>query len=114
MIAETLIFVPLIANFRLAWLNDRLAAAYTAALASTPIDAAQLGQARGLLVGRSYPLGNGSLVVDVDAREFGQGGRVQAAASYTITGRDLFLFEVGGLTLSRQHAEPIGLHRSLP
>ena len=32
MIAEVLIYVPSIANFRLNWLNDRLAAAYTAAL----------------------------------------------------------------------------------
>jgi len=32
MIAEILIYVPSIANFRLSWLNDRLSAAYTAAL----------------------------------------------------------------------------------
>ena len=32
MIAEVLIYVPSIANFRLNWLNDRLSAAYTAAL----------------------------------------------------------------------------------
>ncbi len=32
MVAEILIYVPSIANFRLNWLNDRLAAAYTAAL----------------------------------------------------------------------------------
>ncbi len=32
MIAEVLIFVPSVANFRNAWLNDRLAAARTAAL----------------------------------------------------------------------------------
>jgi len=32
MVAEILIFVPSIANFRLAWLSDRLAAAHTAAL----------------------------------------------------------------------------------
>jgi signal transduction histidine kinase len=32
MIAEVLIYVPSIANFRLNWLNDRLAAAHTAAL----------------------------------------------------------------------------------
>src|SRR5882672_9534448 len=32
MIAEVLIYVPSIANFRLSWLNDRLSAAYTAAL----------------------------------------------------------------------------------
>src|ERR1700675_5001184 len=32
MMAEVLIYVPSIANFRLGWLNDRLSAAYTAAL----------------------------------------------------------------------------------
>src|SRR5919201_2970770 len=32
MIAEVLIYVPSIANFRLNWLKDRLSAAYTAAL----------------------------------------------------------------------------------
>jgi len=32
MVAEVLIYVPSIANFRLSWLNDRLAAAHTAAL----------------------------------------------------------------------------------
>ena len=30
MVAEVLIYVPSIANFRLNWLNDRLAAAHTA------------------------------------------------------------------------------------
>src|SRR6266508_16255 len=32
MVAEVLIYVPSIANFRLNWLHDRLSAAYTAAL----------------------------------------------------------------------------------
>ena len=32
MLAEVLIYVPSIANFRLAWLSDRIAAAHTAAL----------------------------------------------------------------------------------
>jgi hypothetical protein len=40
MIAEVLIYVPLIANFRSNWLNDRLSAAYTAALV---LDAAPSG-----------------------------------------------------------------------
>jgi signal transduction histidine kinase len=40
MLAEVLIYVPSIANFRLNWLNDRLAAAYTAALV---LDAAPSG-----------------------------------------------------------------------
>ena len=40
MIAEVLIYVPSIANFRINWLNDRLAAAHTAALV---LDAAPSG-----------------------------------------------------------------------
>ena len=40
MIAEVLIYVPSVASFRLTWLNDRLAAAYTAALV---LDAAPEG-----------------------------------------------------------------------
>lgn len=40
MLAEVLIYVPMVANFRLNWLNDRLAAAHTAALV---LDAAPRG-----------------------------------------------------------------------
>ncbi len=40
MIAEVLIYVPLVANFRVNWLNDKLASAYTAALV---LDAAPSG-----------------------------------------------------------------------
>jgi signal transduction histidine kinase len=40
MVAEVLIYVPSVANFRLNWLNDRLAAAHTAALV---LDAAPRG-----------------------------------------------------------------------
>src|SRR5580700_6288774 len=40
MLAEVLIYVPSIANFRLTWLNDRLASAHTAALV---LDAAPSG-----------------------------------------------------------------------
>src|SRR4051794_10906838 len=40
MVAEVLIYVPSIANFRVNWLNDRLAAAHTAALV---LDAAPSG-----------------------------------------------------------------------
>jgi hypothetical protein len=89
-------------------------AAHAAARAATPVDAAKQGQDRGLLVGRGYPLGNGSLTVEVDTRGFGQGGHIDASASYTVTGRDVFLLGIGRLTFSRQHAEPVGSHRSLP
>ena len=40
MIAEVLIYVPSVANFRIVWLKDRLATAYTAALV---LDAAPNG-----------------------------------------------------------------------
>src|SRR6187455_2670986 len=40
MVAEIMIYVPSVANFRLNWLNDRLAAAHTAALV---LDAAPSG-----------------------------------------------------------------------
>ena len=40
MVAEILIYVPSIANFRMNWLSDRLAAAHTAALV---LDAAPSG-----------------------------------------------------------------------
>src|ERR687885_430605 len=40
MLAEVLIYVPSVATFRLNWLNDRLSAAYTAALV---LDAAPTG-----------------------------------------------------------------------
>jgi len=89
-------------------------AAHAAALAPSAAEAARAGTSRGALVGQGYPLGNGSLAVSVDARQFGQGGQVQATASYTFTGRDLFLLGPGSLTISRQHAEPVALHRSLP
>ncbi|MBV8792454.1 MAG: sensor histidine kinase, partial [Pseudolabrys sp.] len=39
-VVEVLIYVPAVANFRLNWLNDRLAAAHTAALV---LDAAPSG-----------------------------------------------------------------------
>src|ERR1700722_12131460 len=40
MLGEVLIYVPLVANFRVNWLRDRLASAYTAALV---LDAAPNG-----------------------------------------------------------------------
>ena len=89
-------------------------AAHTAALAATPVDAAQLGHARGLLVGQGYPLGNGSLAVEVDARQFGQGGQVEAAATYTRQWTGSVSFRAGQSYPEPEHAEPIGLHRSLP
>jgi signal transduction histidine kinase len=44
MIAEVLIYVPSVANFRLNWLNDRLSAAYTAALVFEAVPRGSDGQ----------------------------------------------------------------------
>src|SRR5438094_6963394 len=44
MIAEVLIYVPSIANFRLNWLRDRLAVAYTAALVFTAAEGGEPGR----------------------------------------------------------------------
>src|SRR5262245_2777899 len=44
MIAEVLIYVPSIVNFRTSWLNDRLSAAYTAALVFEAVPQASGGQ----------------------------------------------------------------------
>ena len=59
MIAEILIYVPSIANFRVSWLSDRLSAAYTAALvlSASPEgvpDEAPINQLHG--EGASYPM----------------------------------------------------------
>jgi hypothetical protein len=89
-------------------------AAHAAALAPSPAEAERRGIERGLVVGQGHPLGNGSLAVLVDARQFDHGGRVRAAASYTVTGREVVLLGPGSLTLIRQHVEPVALHRSLP
>ena len=50
MIAEVLIYVPSVANFRVVWLKDRLATAYTAALV---LDAAPNGVVSDALPSRS-------------------------------------------------------------
>ena len=44
MIAEVLIYVPSIANFRMNWLHDRLAVAYTAALVFTAAEGREPGR----------------------------------------------------------------------
>jgi len=89
-------------------------AAHIAALAPTAADAAQQGHDRGLVVGKGYPLANGSLEVTINVEQFGKGGHVDATARYTFSGRDLFLFGLSGLNLGRTHSEPIAQHRSLP
>src|SRR6266542_3603756 len=89
-------------------------AAHAAALSSTPADAEKRGHDRGVLVAQGYALGNGSLGVRVDVDQFGQSGHVDATATYSFTGRDVFLLGLPGVTLARTHSEPVAQHRSLP
>ena len=68
MIAEVLIYVPSVANFRVVWLKDRLATAYTAALV---LDAAPNGVVSDTLAkrildsigARDYPLVQGLVIL---------------------------------------------------
>jgi signal transduction histidine kinase len=106
MIAEVLIYVPSIANFRLVWLKDRLAAAQTAALV---LDAApsgmvpdslarhildsigaravamKIGQQRRLLATAEPP---SAVVQDVDVRNVSTVRSIYAAFETLLAGRD--------------------------
>ncbi|MCC6947422.1 MAG: HAMP domain-containing histidine kinase [Bradyrhizobiaceae bacterium] len=73
MIAEVLIFVPSIANFRLAWLSDRLAAAHTAALV---LDAAPDGMVSDELARQLL----GSIGAKAFAMKMGDSRRLLAAS----------------------------------
>jgi signal transduction histidine kinase len=94
MMAEVLIYVPLIANFRRYWLNDRLSAAYTAALvfetapdgmvpdsvARQILDsigaravALKMGQQRRLLAATEMP---GAINQDIDVRHMSWHGAI--------------------------------------
>src|SRR6266700_2614210 len=69
MIAEVLIYVPSIANFRYSWLNDRISAAYTAALvfqAAPRAAAMKMGQRRRLLASADMPP---AIDQDIDMRD---------------------------------------------
>ncbi|KAB2876741.1 MAG: HAMP domain-containing histidine kinase, partial [Pseudorhodoplanes sp.] len=72
MLAEVLIYVPSIANFRLNWLNDRLAAAHTAALV---LDAAPSGMVPEELARQIL----GSIGAHAVAMKMGQQRRMLAA-----------------------------------
>src|SRR5262249_24099896 len=66
MIAEVLIYVPSVANFRVVWLKDRLATAYTAALV---LDAAPNGVVSDALAKRILDsIGARAVVVKMGSR----------------------------------------------
>src|SRR5437660_7286327 len=72
MVAEVLIYVPSVANFRLNWLNDRLSAAYTAALVFETAPSGEVPEAVARQILGS--IGAGAVVLNV-----GQHGRLLAA-----------------------------------
>src|SRR5262249_44153746 len=73
MIAEVLIYVPSVANFRVVWLKDRLATAYTAALV---LDAAPNGVVSDTLAKR---------ILDLDGRG---GGRMKVGSRHRMIAGD--------------------------
>jgi hypothetical protein len=83
MLAEVLIYVPSVANFRLNWLNDRLAAAHTAALV---LDAAPSGMVPESLAKQILK----SIGARGVAMKMGNQRRLLAAADMpTVTARDI-------------------------
>jgi signal transduction histidine kinase len=114
MLAEVLIYVPSIANFRLTWLNDRLAVAHTAALV---LDAApsgmvpdslarrilnsigakavamKMGQQRRLLALADTPL---NVVQDVDIRDVSPMHAIVAAFESLLFAKDTDLIRAVG------------------
>jgi hypothetical protein len=113
MIAEVLIYVPSIANFRSNWLNDRLSAAYTAALVldaapsgMVPDDLARqildsigaravamkMGQQRRLLVVSEMPP---EIQHDIDMRDMSW-HRAIIDSFETLSGRDIDVMRVVG------------------
>ncbi len=114
MFAEVMIYVPSIANFRLAWLNDRLAVAYTAALvldtapsgmvpdslARRVLDsigakavAMKMGHQRRLLALSGTPI---NVVQDVDVRDVSATQAIVAAFETLLTANDTDLIRAVG------------------
>jgi signal transduction histidine kinase len=114
MFAEVMIYVPSIANFRLAWLNDRLAVAYTAALvldtapsgmvpdslARRVLDsigakavAMKMGHQRRLLALSGTPI---NVVQDVDVRDVSAAQAIVAAFETLLAANDTDLIRAVG------------------
>ncbi|MGZ9089813.1 MAG: sensor histidine kinase, partial [Rhodoplanes sp.] len=115
MLAEVLIYVPSVANFRLSWLSDRLAAAHTAALVldAAPsgmvpeslarqilasIDARAVamktGQQRSLLATTEWPAGE--VVQNVDVRDASPINAIVDAFDILLVARDSDLVRAVG------------------
>jgi signal transduction histidine kinase len=92
MLAEVLIYVPSVANFRLNWLNDRLSAAYTAALV---FDAAPSGTVPDS-VARQILQSIGARAVALkmgQQRRLLMAGEIPPEVDYTIDMRDMIWHE---------------------
>jgi hypothetical protein len=89
-------------------------AAHAAAVAPDEVAAIDQGTTRGYQVGSGYRLGNGSLRVLVDARQFGPGGRVSAVATYHLGRTEIPLLSGFDLPLEQQHVELVSAYRSFP
>jgi hypothetical protein len=87
-------------------------AAHAAAVAPDGVIAVRQGTARGYEVAGGYRLGNGSLRVAVDAREFGPGGHVSAVATYHLGRTEIPLLGGIDLMLQQQHVEVVARYRS--
>src|SRR5437870_8444588 len=89
-------------------------AAHAAAVAPTAAVAVDQGTTRGYQVGSGYRLGNGTLRVSVDARQFGPGGRVGATATYRLGRAEIPLLTGLELSLEQDHVERVSQFRSFP
>ena len=88
-------------------------AALAATYAADAGEAVSLGQLRGQQVGHGYALGNGSLVITMDASSFEPGGVVRATARYQFSASQVPLLGLAQLNLEQRHAEPVPRHRGL-
>ena len=89
-------------------------AAHAAAVAPSAAVAVDQGTTRGYEVGSGYRLGNGTLRVSVDARQFGPGGRVGATATYRLGRTEIPLLTGLELSLEQDHVERVSQFRSFP
>src|SRR5258708_1199061 len=89
-------------------------AGHGAAVAPSAAVAVDQGTTRGYEVGSGYRLGNGTLRVSVDARQFGPGGRVGATATYRLGRTEIPLLAGLELSLEQDHVERVSQFRSFP
>lgn len=87
-------------------------AARAGALASDASMATSAARGRAEIVADGYGLANGSLQVQVDARDFRRGGEVRVLVSYTLPMANLPLARWGQVVLHHEAAEPVAPNRS--